>query len=72
MAQIFDAPTKLFLESQVSLIVDAVQLLKFIEESMLAIHDGKDKELKHVFCIRAFWHLTKSQNIFCETQLTFV
>ncbi|KAI0246221.1 hypothetical protein BJV78DRAFT_1277267 [Lactifluus subvellereus] len=50
---IFDAPTKLFLQSQVPLIVDAVPMLEEIEESMVAVRDADDEKLPTVIRVAA-------------------
>ncbi|KAF8494903.1 hypothetical protein F5888DRAFT_1795030 [Russula emetica] len=50
---IFDGPTKLFSQSQVPLIVDAVPILKAIEESMVAVCDDSDAQLPNVIRIAA-------------------
>lgn len=51
--QIFDGPTKLFSQSQVPLIVDAVPILEAIEESMVAVRDDDDAELPNVVRVAA-------------------
>lgn len=53
MTQIFDGPTKLFSQSQVPLIVDAIPMLESLEESMLAIRDDSVNHLKNVFRVAA-------------------
>lgn len=51
--QIFDGPTKLFSQSQVPLIVDAVPMLETIEESMVAVRDDDDAQLPNVIRVAA-------------------
>jgi hypothetical protein len=53
IGQIFDGPTKLFSQSQVPLIVDAVPMLEAIEESMVAVRDDDDAELPNVIRVAA-------------------
>lgn len=51
--QIFEGPTKLFSQSQVPLIVDAIPMLEAIEESMVAVRDDNDAELPNVIWVAA-------------------
>lgn len=51
--QIFEGPTKLFSQSQVPLIVDAIPMLEAIEESMVAVRDDNDAELPNVIRVAA-------------------
>lgn len=51
--QIFEGPTKLFSQSQVPLIVDAIPMLEAIEESMVAVQDDNDAELPNVIRVAA-------------------
>jgi hypothetical protein len=50
--EIFDGPTKLFSESQVPIIADAVPMLEKIEASMIQVRDAAD-ELPAVICVAA-------------------
>ncbi|KAF8495270.1 hypothetical protein F5888DRAFT_1794991 [Russula emetica] len=50
---IFDGPTKLFSQSQVPLIVDAVPILEAIEESMVAVRNDSDAQLPNVIRVAA-------------------
>jgi hypothetical protein len=53
IGQIFDGPMKLFSQSQVPLIMDAVSMLEAIEESMVAVWDDDDTELPNVIRVAA-------------------